>query len=447
MSGTPHSTGKARALSARASGPLQGRADVPGDKSVSHRALILGAMCVGRTTITGLLEADDVLNTAVAMRALGADVVRAASGTWDVHGVGVGGFAQPGAPLNFGNSGTGCRLSMGAVATTPISVRFDGDASLRRRPMERVLQPLSLFGATWESHETALLPLTLKGARSPIPIEYELPVASAQVKSALLLAALNAPGRTTIVERIPTRDHTERMLKAFGAGIRVEGNAISIVGEVELKPAHIAVPRDPSSAAFPLVAALIVPDSDVTIPGMMLNPGRTGLLTTLCQMGAKIAIENRRTAGGEDVGDVRARFSALKGVEVPPDRAPSMIDEYPILAIAAAFAEGRTTMRGVGELRVKESDRLAAIATGLRAIGVTATETKDSLVVEGRGGDVPGGGSIITDMDHRIAMSFLVAGLAARATVAVDDATMIATSFPNFETLMKTLGAQMETTR
>jgi len=401
----------------------------------------------GDTHISGFLAGEDCLSTARALEALGVRIERPQETEVLVHGVGAQGLRGPATALDMGNAGTAMRLFTGLLAPQRFNSTLIGDASLMRRPMERVLQPLSLFGATWESHETALLPLTLKGARSPIPIEYELPVASAQVKSALLLAALNAPGRTTIVERIPTRDHTERMLHAFGAGIRVEGNAISIVGEVELKPAHIAVPRDPSSAAFPLVAALIVPDSDVTIPGMMLNPGRTGLLTTLCEMGAKIAIENRRTAGGEDVGDVRARFSALKGVEVPPDRAPSMIDEYPILAIAAAFAEGRTTMRGVGELRVKESDRLAAIATGLRAIGVTATETKDSLVVEGRGGDVPGGGSIITDMDHRIAMSFLVAGLAARAVVAVDDATMIATSFPNFETLMKTLGAQMETTR
>jgi len=411
---------------------------------VSHRALILGAMTVGETKITGLLEADDVLHTAEAMRRLGADVVRGSGGEWRVHGVGVGGFAEPKATLDFGNSGTGCRLTMGAVATTPISVRFDGDESLRRRPMARVLEPLSLFGANWESHEAALLPLTLKGARSPVPIEYELRVASAQVKSALLLAALNAPGRTTIVERTPTRDHTERMLRAFGATIEVDGSAIAVTGETELRPAPIAVPGDPSSAAFPLVAALIVPGSDVTVEGVMLNPARIGLIATLCEMGASIAITDRRSSGGEAVGNVRARFSTLRGVEVPPERAPSMIDEYPILAVAAAFAEGRTTMHGLGELRVKESDRLAAIANGLRACGVTVTETEDSLTVEGRGADdVPGGATIATHMDHRIAMSFLVAGLTARTAVTVDDSSMIATSFPEFETLMNTLGAEI----
>ena len=431
-------------LAARSAGPLKGRATVPGDKSVSHRALILGAMAVGETRIAGLLEADDVLHTAEAMRELGADVARGADGIWHVHGVGVGGFAEPDDVLDFGNSGTGCRLTMGAVATTPIEVRFDGDASLRKRPMKRVLEPLSLFGARVEPRGGATLPLTLVGASAPVPIAYEMQIASAQVKSAMLLAALNVPGRTTIVERVPTRDHTERMLRAFGANIAVDGPNIAVTGEAELKPAAIAVPGDPSSAAFPLVAALIVPGSDVTVEGVMLNPARTGLLTTLCEMGASIAITNRRAAGGEEVGDIRARHSALKGTDVPDERAPSMIDEYPILAVAAAFAEGATTMRGLRELRVKESDRLAAIAAGLRACGVTAHETEDSLTVEGRGPDgVAGGGMIATHMDHRIAMSFLVMGCAAKDAVTVDDAAMIATSFPNFTGLMRTLGAEI----
>jgi 3-phosphoshikimate 1-carboxyvinyltransferase len=433
-----------RPLTARRGGALRGVAQVPGDKSVSHRALIVGAITVGETRIAGLLEADDVLRTADAMRALGADVVRDADGAWSVHGVGVGGFNEPKATLDFGNSGTGCRLTMGAVATTPIAMRFDGDESLRRRPMARVLDPLSLFGATYEAHEAALLPLTLKGALSPVPITYEMQVASAQVKSAMLLAALNVPGRTTIIEHTPTRDHTERMLRAFGADITVDGPNIAIMGETELKPTAIAVPGDPSSAAFPLAAALIVSGSDVTIEGVMLNPGRIGLITTLCEMGASIAISNRRTSGGEDIGDIRARHSMLKGAEVPPERAPSMIDEYPILAFAAAFAEGTTTMRGIGELRVKESDRLSAVANGLRACGVTVQETEDTLTIEGRGADgVAGGTTIATNMDHRIAMSFLVMGLPARDPVTIDDASMIATSFPGFESLMRGLGADI----
>lgn len=422
---------------------------VPGDKSVSHRALILGAMTVGETAIAGLLEADDVLNTAEAMRSLGAKVVRAAPGRWRVEGVGVGGFAEPTDALDFGNSGTGCRLAMGAVATTPIVTAFTGDASLRRRPMKRVLEPLSLFGLTWEGREGGFLPVTLKGARRPVPMTYTLEVASAQVKSALILAALNVPGRSTIVERVATRDHTERMLEAFGAKIAAEplpdgGTAISITGEAELSPAPIVVPGDPSSAAFPMVAALIVPGSDIRIEKVMLNPRRTGLIDSLREMGADIAIENRRQSGGDAIGDLRVRHSALRGVEVPPERAPSMIDEYPILSVAAAFAEGRTIMRGLEELRVKESDRLSAIAAGLEACGVPVTESADALVVEGRGGDVPGGGFVTTHMDHRIAMSFLVAGLASRKAVTVDDGTMIATSFPNFQTLMRGLGADID---
>ena len=413
---------------------------------MSHRALILGAMTVGQTAVDGLLEAEDVLRTGEAMRLLGARMKRMGARAWSIEGVGVGGFAQPGQSLDFGNSGTGCRLTMGAVATTPIDTVFTGDASLRRRPMRRVLEPLSRFGAAWEGREGGLLPVTLHGARTPLPIRYALEVPSAQVKSALLLAALNVPGRTTIIERTPTRDHTERMLAAFGAGIAIEeseeGTAISITGEAELRPAPIAVPSDPSSAAFPLVAALIVPGSEIVLERVMLNPRRTGLIESLMEMGADIVIEDRRSFGGEEVGDLRVRHSSLRGIEVPPERAPSMIDEYPILAIAAAFAEGRTTMHGLAELRVKESDRLAAIAAGLVANGVRVSETGDRLIVEGTGpGGVAGGGEVMTHMDHRIAMSFLVAGLAARAPVRVDDGTMIATSFPDFEPLMRSLGA------
>jgi 3-phosphoshikimate 1-carboxyvinyltransferase len=432
---------------ARRSGSLRGSAKVPGDKSVSHRALLIGALTVGETVISGLLEAEDVLRTANAMRLLGADVMRHHAGAWTVHGVGVGGFAQPADVLDFGNSGTGVRLSLGAVATTPISVTFTGDASLRRRPMQRVLGPLALFGAEAEAREGGLLPVLLKGARHPGPIEYRLQVASAQVKSAMLLAALNAPGRSTIIERAATRDHTERMLKAFGADIDVEAagadTAISITGHAELRPCPLEVPGDPSSAAFPLVAALIVPGSEILLERVMLNSRRIGLLETLLEMGAQIEIRNRRSSGGDEIGDIAVRHSQLKGTEVPPERAPAMIDEYPVLAVAASFAEGRTVMHGLEELRVKESDRLAAVAAGLSANGVRCQESKDSLIVEGMGSSVPGGGSVATHMDHRIAMSFLVMGLAAKSPVIVDDSSMIATSFPEFEGLMGALGAQI----
>jgi 3-phosphoshikimate 1-carboxyvinyltransferase len=440
-------------LIARKSGPLKGTATAPGDKSVSHRALILGALAVGKTTISGLLEAEDVLNTAKAVRALGADPVREADGRWHVHGVGVGGFSEPGDVLDFGNSGTGVRLTMGAVATTPITTIFTGDASLRRRPMRRVLEPLALFGTVAETREGGLLPATLKGARQPVPIEHRLQVASAQVKSALILAALNVPGRSTIIERAATRDHTERMLKAFGADIAVEDlgggeSAIAVVGEAELRPTHIDVPSDPSSAAFPLVAALIVPGSEILLPNVMLNPRRIGLITTLLEMGARIDIRNRRNNGGDEIGDLHVQHSALRGVDVPPERAPSMIDEYPVLSVAAAFAEGRTIMRGLEELRVKESDRLSAVAAGLAANGVRFEERPDGLTVEGAGADgIAGGGTVQTHMDHRIAMSFLTMGLAARASVTVDDGSMIATSFPNFRALMSALGAHIEAGR
>jgi 3-phosphoshikimate 1-carboxyvinyltransferase len=432
---------------ARKSGNLRGSAKVPGDKSVSHRALIIGALTVGETAISGLLEADDVLRTANAMRLLGADVIRRDAGVWTVHGVGIGGFAEPADVLDFGNSGTGVRLTMGAVATTPISVTFTGDASLRRRPMQRVLGPLSLFGAEAQPRDGGLLPVFLKGAHHPGPLEYRLPVASAQVKSAMLLAALNVPGRSTIIERAATRDHTERMLKAFGANIDVEtrgeDTAISITGQVELRPSPIEVPGDPSSAAFPLVSALIVPGSEILLERVMLNPRRIGLIETLLEMGAQIEIRNRRFSGGDEIGDLAVRHSRLKGTEVPAERAPAMIDEYPVLAVAASFAEGRTLMRGLDELRVKESDRLAAVAAGLAANGVRCEESKDTLIVEGMGETVPGGGSVATHMDHRIAMSFLVMGLAAKSPVTVDDSSMIATSFPEFETLMGALGAEI----
>jgi len=433
-----------RPLTASRARALGGSASVPGDKSISHRALILGALAVGETRIAGLLEAEDVLNTAAAMRRFGAQVVREGEGLWHVRGVGVGGLGEPAEELDFGNSGTGSRLVMGMMATTPITAVFTGDASLRKRPMGRVLDPLTRFGATYAAREGGLMPLTLTGAAEAMAVEYHVTVASAQVKSALLLAALNAPGRTRILQNALTRDHTEKMLKAFGAEISVEpwqeGEAIAIAGEAELKPVPVEVPRDPSSAAFPLVAALIVPGSEVSIPGLLLNPRRIGLIETLKEMGADISISGTRESGGELIGDLVARHSTLRGVEVPPERAPSMIDEYPILAIAASFAEGRTVMHGLEELRVKESDRLAAIANGLNACGVHAEELPGGLIVEG--GEMRGGVTVATHMDHRIAMSFLVAGLAAREPVTVDDTNMIATSFPEFESLMRGLGAE-----
>jgi 3-phosphoshikimate 1-carboxyvinyltransferase len=437
-----------RPLEARRSGPLKGVAKVPGDKSISHRALILGALAVGKTKIVGLLEADDVLSTADAMRRLGATIAKDENGVWRVHGRGVGGLAEPDDILDFGNSGTGARLVMGAVATSPITAVFTGDASLCRRPMLRVLEPLVHFGSTYHARHGGLLPVTLTGAARPISIEHHLTVPSAQVKSALLLAALNAPGRSRIFQDALTRDHTERMLKAFGAEVTVEqaeqGEAISVLGETELHPAKVIVPRDPSSAAFPLSAALIVPGSEITLPNVLLNPRRTGLLETLYDMGARIDVENRRDSGGEEVGNLVVRNCALKAVEVPPERAPAMIDEYPMLAVLAAFAEGRTIMRGLAELRVKESDRLAGVVQGLRAIGVAVEEFPDGLIVEGRGADgVEGGARIATNLDHRIAMSFLIGGLGARQPIAIDDSTMMRTSFPGFRGLMRGLGADI----
>ncbi|MFZ3035428.1 MAG: 3-phosphoshikimate 1-carboxyvinyltransferase [Parvibaculum sp.] len=440
-----------RPLTAEPSHALQGKLRVPGDKSISHRALIFGALAVGETVITGLLEGEDVLATAQAMRRLGATVTRDETGldepsVWRVRGVGVGGLKAPEQPLDFGNAGTGARLVMGLVAGHPITATFIGDASLSRRPMSRVITPLSLTGARFQAREGGRLPLTLTGASRTLPITYELPVASAQVKSAVLLAGLNAPGVTTVIEPVPTRDHTERMLKAFGARVDITphgpgGLAIRLTGEPELTPCPIIVPGDPSSAAFPVVAALITPGSEIVVEGITLNPHRAGLYTTLIEMGGDIEVMNQRDEGGEPVADLRVRASRLKGVVVPPERAPSMIDEYPVLAVAAAFATGDTVMQGIHEMRVKESDRIAATASGLRLNGIKVHETEDSMTVEGRAGRVDGGGHVVTHMDHRIAMSFLVMGLGAQKPVTVDDGAMIATSFPDFIGLMRNLGA------
>jgi len=435
-------------LTARQGGPFQGRARVPGDKSISHRALILGALTVGETSISGLLEGEDVLHTADAMRALGARVERSSDGVWRVHGVGVGGFTQPGGVLDFGNSGTGCRLAIGAVGGAPVTATFSGDDSLRSRPMQRVLDPLLRMGVrVLQVADEGRLPLTLQGAADPIPIVYEPPVPSAQLKSAVLLAGLAAPGETTVIEAEATRDHTERLLKHFGAKVTNKphgehGRRIILQGQPELEPANVLVPADPSSAAFPLVAALVVPGSELVLEAVMTNPLRTGLLTTLREMGANIEAVDKRDDGGEEVADLRVRASALKGVEVPPERAPSMIDEYPILAVAASFAEGITRMRGLKELRVKESDRLVATAEMLRANGVVVEIEGDDLIVQGKGRPA-GGGEVKTHMDHRIAMSALVMGLASENPVRIDDSAFIATSFPGFVELMRSAGADL----
>jgi 3-phosphoshikimate 1-carboxyvinyltransferase len=435
-------------LTARRGSPLQGRTRVPGDKSISHRAVILAALTVGESTVAGLLEGEDVLHTAQAMRALGAALERTPEGIWRIHGVGVGGFASPAGPLDFGNSGTGVRLAIGAVAGSPVTATFDGDASLRKRPMRRVLDPLEKMGArVIAAAEGGRLPLTLQGAADPIPIVYESPVPSAQLKSAVLLAGLAAPGETTVIEAQATRDHTERMLKHFGAKLTSKphgehGRRISLQGQPELEPANVVVPADPSSAAFPLVAALIAPGSDLILEAVMTNPLRTGLYTTLREMGAKIETLATRDDGGEEVADLRVTASALKGVDVPPERAPSMIDEYPILAVAASFAEGVTRMRGLQELRVKESDRLEATAAMLRLNGVTVEIEGDDLIVQGKP-SVAGGAEVATHMDHRIAMAALVLGLASVNPVRIDDSAFIATSFPGFVDLMRTLGCDL----
>ncbi len=430
-------------------GPLTGTAEVPGDKSISHRSLILGAMAVGETRITGLLEGEDVLDTAKAMRAFGAEVTDHGGGEWSVHGVGVGGFAEPDQVIDCGNSGTGVRLIMGAMASSPITATFTGDASLNKRPMARVTDPLALFGAKTVGRSGGRLPMTIVGAADPVPVRYEVPVPSAQVKSAVLLAGLNAPGKTVVVEKEATRDHSERMLAGFGAEIIVEdtdeGRVITLTGRPELKPQIIAVPRDPSSAAFPVCAALITPGSDVLVPSIGLNPTRAGLFTTLREMGADLTYENEREEGGEPVADLRARYSPdMKGISVPPERASSMIDEYPVLSVVAANATGTTMMGGVKELRVKESDRIDAMARGLRSNGVTVDEGDDWWSVDGLGiGQVPGGGTCESFLDHRIAMSFMVMGMGAQKPVTVDDGGPIATSFPIFEPLMTGLGAKL----
>ena len=442
----------AQPMTAHKSGPLTGTAAVPGDKSISHRALIFGAMAVGETTITGLLEGQDVLDTAMAMQAFGATVIQHGPGAWSVHGVGVGGFREPADVIDCGNSGTGVRLIMGCMATTPMTATFTGDASLRKRPMGRVTDPLSLFGTQAFGRTGGRLPMTIVGAANPVPVRYALPVASAQVKSAVLLAGLNTPGQTVVIEREPTRDHSERMLLGFGAHLTVEktieGNIITLTGQPELRPQAVAVPRDPSSAAFPVCAALIVEGSDILVPGVSQNLTRNGLYLTLVEMGADIEFQNPRLEGGEPVADLRVRFSDnMQGIEVPPDRAPSMIDEYPILSVVAAFATGKTVMRGIKELRVKESDRIDAMARGLESCGVRIEEDADTLIVYGMGaGQVPGGATCITHIDHRIAMSFLVMGMAAKKPVSVDDASPIATSFPIFDALMTGLGARLSHT-
>jgi 3-phosphoshikimate 1-carboxyvinyltransferase len=437
--------GPAQPMIAERSGPLLGHAEIPGDKSISHRALILGALAIGETRIEGLLEGQDVLDTAKAMQAFGATVTRHGPGSWSVQGVGVGGFAEPDRVIDCGNSGTGVRLIMGAMATTAITATFTGDASLVKRPMGRVTGPLAEFGAQAVGRKGGRLPMTLVGAADPVPVRYTLPVPSAQVKSAVLLAGLNAPGQTVVIEPEATRDHTERMLRGFGAEVTVEdtpqGRVITLTGQPELRPQSVHVPRDPSSAAFPAVAALMVPGSEVTIPGVSRNPTRDGLYVTLLEMGADLTFENPRDEGGEPVADLRLRHTGrLKGIETPAHRAASMIDEFPILAALAATAEGVTVMRGVKELRVKESDRIDAMARGLRACGVQVEETDDTMTVHGMA-QVPGGATVATHLDHRIAMSFLVLGLVSQAPVTVDDGSPIATSFPAFGGLMQALGA------
>lgn len=434
-------------ISSRAA-PLSGTVRVPGDKSISHRALMFGALAVGESRVEGLLEGDDVLRTAAAMRALGAEVERLDDGTWRLYGRGVGGLSEPADVVDLGNSGTGARLMMGLVATHPFTTIFTGDASLRSRPMKRVSEPLGRMGAQFFTRDGGRLPAAVVGTASPVPITYELPVASAQVKSAILLAGLNTPGVTTVIEKEATRDHTELMLRNFGATVEVEpladgGRAISVTGFPELTGRHVVVPADPSSAAFPAVAALLVPGSQVTLAGVGMNPLRTGLYQTLREMGADIHFDNPREEGGEPVADLVIKASALRGVDVPAIRAPSMIDEYPVLAVAASFAIGTTRMHGLSELRVKESDRFATVMRGLIACGVTVEEEGDTMIVHGNGNPPPGGGTIAVHLDHRIAMSFLVMGMAAQNPVSVDDAEAIETSFPGFEALMNGLGARI----
>lgn len=429
-------------------GPLKGRIRVPGDKSISHRSIMLGALAVGETRVTGLLEGEDVLATAAAMRAMGASVERTGEGSWSVHGVGVGALLQPQTPLDMGNSGTSTRLLMGLVSSHPINVSFVGDASLSRRPMGRVIEPLSQMGASFEASEGGRLPLIVRGANPAVPVSYRLPVASAQVKSAVLLAGLNTPGMITVIEPVPTRDHSERMLRGFGAELNVEvatdgTRIITLRGEAELKPQVIDVPGDPSSAAFFIVAALLIPGSEVVIENVGLNPTRAGIVEVLRQMGGHIEQLNAREVGGEPVADLLVKHSALTGIDVDPAIAPSMIDEFPALFVAASLAQGVTTTSGLDELRVKESDRLTVMAAALSAAGARIEERDDGLVITGTGGEpLPGtSNAIATHLDHRIAMSLAIAGLASREGVEVDDTRPIATSFPVFEAMLDGLVA------
>lgn len=420
---------------------LRGIITVPGDKSISHRSLIMGALAVGRSRISGLLEGEDVLGTAHALKALGADIYKDSDNIWHVHGVGIGGLKEPSSPLDMGNSGTGVRLLMGLVATHPITVTFSGDSSLSSRPMKRVTDPLSEFGAEFSGNSQGTLPITVNGTTMPLAITYELPVASAQVKSAVMLAGLNTPGTTTVIEKIPTRDHSERIFKYFGVPTHQDGEQIHVSGHAELEAKNMTVPADPSSASFLIVAALITPESDITIKNVGINPARTGLFTTLKEMGGDITLENERTECGEDVADIRVRYSRLKAIEVPKDRAPSMIDEYPVLCVAAATASGKTVMRGIEELRIKESDRISVMVEGLKACGVNVIEHEDGMSVSKS--DVKGGSTVKTHLDHRIAMSFLMLGLISENPVTVDDGSVIETSFPGFVELMNNAGAKL----
>ncbi|MBB3063999.1 3-phosphoshikimate 1-carboxyvinyltransferase [Limibacillus halophilus] len=436
-------------LNAAPAGALKGDARVPGDKSISHRALMLGGLALGETTVTGLLEGEDVMATAAAMRELGAIVERQADGSWRILGRGVGSLREPSSVLDLGNSGTSARLLSGILASHPLTAVVTGDASLCKRPMGRVIEPLRAMGGEFQTREGGRLPMTVIGSDALIPVEYTLPVPSAQVKSAILFAGLNTAGNTSVIETTPTRDHSERMLRAFGAELTVEpgdnGTRITLVGQAELKGCSVAVPADPSSAAFPLVAALLLPGSEVRLPNVGMNPQRIGLIEVLREMGGDITIENLRDAAGEPVADLLVRASKLQGICVPAERAASMIDEYPILAVAAAAAEGRTEMQGLGELRVKESDRLAVMARGLEACGVTTEEGEDWLTVVGTGGSVTGGALIEAELDHRIAMSFLVLGSISEKGVRIDDGSPIDTSFPGFVDLMNNLGARITT--
>lgn len=428
-------------LTSTKSDPLIGTINVPGDKSISHRSLIMGAVAIGESKISGLLEGEDVLGTAAALRALGADIYKDELNVWHVHGVGIGGLSEPDGPLDMGNSGTGVRLLMGLVASHPINVTFTGDASLSSRPMKRVTNPLSEFGARFEGNDEGTLPITISGAKTPLPISYVLRVASAQVKSAVMLAGLNTPGQTTVVEKVPTRDHSERIFDYFDVPITIDGDNIHVEGHAEITAKEMTVPSDPSSASFLVVAALITPGSDIIIKNVGINPARTGLFATLIEMDGNITFENIRQECGEDVADLRVQYSELKGIDVPHERAPSMIDEYPVLCVAAANANGMTIMRGIEELRVKESDRIAVMVQGLKSCGVDVVEHADGMTV--KKSVVKGSGPIATHLDHRIAMSFLVLGLASEKPVTVDDGSVIETSFPGFEALMNSVGANI----